>query len=243
MEYQYNDKDHEYFVNKVKLSPVTTIIKEVLDPYRFLPKMTQERLKLLHWQGKRGTALHKAIEYDLLRTLDIDSVKGVIKPFFESWIRAKEFFNIRLICVEKRLFNPRLGYAGTQDLRAIVEIKGVDYFATIDFKSSMNYWDHFRHQPPAYMLGWYEPQFSNIDRYKVGVELVELEEGTVVLPIKEEKFIILLLKEDGSMPLPKVYSSHENKYEQVRDWLKILHKYHFNNGGWDPEKLFGAQYA
>lgn len=248
LEVSFDKKKHIYSVsNKVILPAVTDIIKEVEDPYRFIPKDKQISKEKLNWLGLRGNAIHKAIEYDLHGILDESSVKGIIEPFFRSWLKAKAFLKIELICVEKRVFSLRLGYAGTMDLRCKVEVKGKKYFATVDFKSSFNYWDHFRFQPPLYTIAWYEPQYYlPKDQRLEGIHIWDIDGTNIAWPewFENELFIIVCLKEDGSFPEIKIFpKENESPFKQLQDSLQLLRKYHKKHGGWDARKLFGEQYV
>lgn len=240
---EFNKKNHTYLCsNGVILPGVTTIIKEVLNPYKFLPPPNKQ---LLEWQGKRGTGLHKAIEYDLTKALDLDSIKGIIEPYFKSWLQVKDFLEIEVICFEKMVFSLRLGFAGTKDLRAKVRVNKQEYIATIDFKTSKNWWEHFKYQPPLYQIGWYEPQYY-LEKKLDFVRLWGMNGHQIALPKDHlsELYIIILLQQDGSFPYMKIFPRKEDKpYELVSESLEILRKYHESHVGWNPEKLFGKEYV
>jgi len=244
----FDKKLHKYTCsNGVVLPNVTDIIKAVKKPYIHLPPRNPEFLK---WEGERGTAIHKAIQFDLQGSLDQSTITGIIEPYFRSWLHVKKHLNIRVVCIEKIVYSLRMGFCGTMDLRALVDIPGYkkDVFATIDFKSSKNWWDHFKYQPPIYMLGWYENQYYAPKEKKlesVGSWLISNTSLCLPNDYLSELFIVILLKEDGSFPTLKIFPKEGDAqpYGLVKESLELLAKYHEMNGGWNPEKLFGAEYA
>lgn len=252
----YLDQDHVYRMSnsKVILPGVTTIIKDVLNPYRHLPKPTPESIRKLNWQGKLGTYIHTVIELDLKGQLDVSSVVPPLLGYYESWLKIKKFLNIRPICMEKLVYDLRFGYAGTMDLRALVTLNhDREYRATLDFKSGKNMWDHWRFQAPAYMMGFHSNNRPN-NEINNHIEIEgnglwgywDFAGRKIRLPMdyENEVFIVVKLDKDGDMPKLKITTNEgDPPYKPIAEWVDILTKYHYKHGGYDAESLFGEQYA
>lgn len=108
-ELTFDEAAHVYRLNGTPLISVTTVLKKagivVADFF------TEEgRL--------RGTAVHKAVFYDIHADLHLDSLHPMIRPYVEGWLKFKRethFRPIKALC-EVRHHHPLYFYAGTPDV-------------------------------------------------------------------------------------------------------------------------------
>lgn len=63
----------------------------------------------------RGTYIHSATEFYDKGTLDEDSLDEAIRPYLEAYKRFRSDFNGQIVGIEKRLWHPKLKYAGIVD--------------------------------------------------------------------------------------------------------------------------------
>jgi len=125
--FTFNDANgkHEYKLNGRKIPSVTTVISTVLNiDYSFLDP----------WYRDFGTAVHKAIELDVMDGLDEHSVMPEALICLLAFREFVEKVNLRSIVPETRLYNEKLMVAGTMDI--IADLQGEKYI--IDLKTAGN---------------------------------------------------------------------------------------------------------
>jgi hypothetical protein len=224
----FNPKNHTYWWGKRQLPSVTTIIAKAIAPFKHFPD-TPDHKKYLEYKGQLGTAVHKLAEYELKGTLDEGSIHESIKGYHTAIQAARKAINIRPICIEKAVYSTRLGFAGTMDLRAIIDIQGLEYYGTLDWKSSNSIWEHYRIQKAFYQIGWFETftqhSMTGMKQYEVNGERLWLPDDYL-----KEKLVTIKLQADGDFQL-KVWSDRY-QFESLCMAIDTLRKYHEMNGGW-----------
>lgn len=120
---KFDDAKHEYFVDGRKVPGVTSILSPLID-YSRVPAATLERAR------RMGQAVHLATELDDQDDLDYDTLSPELLPYLHAWRRFRMECNFVPDTIEKRLYHPALGYAGTSDRTGIVKGKR----AVIDIK-------------------------------------------------------------------------------------------------------------
>jgi len=120
-EFVFDEEKHWYYLDGRPLVSVTRVIKPLYDFSAVHPDV-------LRRAGEYGTALHKACELSLLNDLDEEGLDENLKrPLegFRKWA-ATELNGESYVC-EKRMFHPRLKFAGTADIiidgQAVIDIK------------------------------------------------------------------------------------------------------------------------
>jgi len=158
-EFKFDEMEHAYFLNGKRLPSVTQILKfaNLVDDRFF----TEEA-------RARGTAVHKAIWYDIQN--DLGEVHPAIEPYVQSWYRFRESTKIEPIMelCERPQFHPVYHYGGTPDIIAILNGRHV----LIDIKSGTIEGAHF--QTAAY---WEMPSIRNLVPYENRFTLRLSEEG------------------------------------------------------------------
>lgn len=104
----FNEADHSYFLDGVRVPSVTGILKaEGFIDDRFFDE----------WSRDRGSMVHLATHYDDLGELDEDSLDPVIVPYVEAWRRFKRESGFIVEASETGLASRVHRYAGTLDTR------------------------------------------------------------------------------------------------------------------------------
>jgi hypothetical protein len=85
------------------------------------------------WSRERGSAVHKACEYDDQQRLDYESLDSRIAGYLDAWRRAKRELDIELLTVEEQLHSTDYGFAGTLDRSALC--RGKREKTVIDLKT------------------------------------------------------------------------------------------------------------
>lgn len=107
--FTFDEATHVYRLGARVLPSVTTIIRPVGVDYSAIPADVLERKRQL------GTAVHKACELDDEDDLDDESLPELLAPYVTAWRRFKEETRALVLLNERRLYHPRLLYAGTID--------------------------------------------------------------------------------------------------------------------------------
>ena len=107
----FDEATHTYRVDGRVVPSVTQILKAVYpDVYAGIPAHVLDR------KARLGTAVHKAIELELLGKLDYQSIHPEVQPYFWSWMQWWEDQHISPVaCKAERKFYCEAGYAGTVD--------------------------------------------------------------------------------------------------------------------------------
>lgn len=107
MKILFDEKTHQYY-------------EQLEHGRRTIKSVTQILSNGFHgdsWYYKRGKALHNAIHYYAKGTLDISSVTGVIKPYFDAFLRFMDNEQMQIIDFEKIVYcDDPWEYAGRYDL-------------------------------------------------------------------------------------------------------------------------------
>jgi hypothetical protein len=103
----FNEERHEYTHDGKSIPGVTSI----LGPWSGISKVPAH---VLAPAAERGKRVHTACEYDDDHALDEASVADLM-GYVQAWRAFKHDCQFVSIEVERRLFHPQLGYAGTCD--------------------------------------------------------------------------------------------------------------------------------
>lgn len=184
----FNDSEHQYTLNGRAVPSVTTILAPLTD-LSHIPKEVLARKCLL------GTALHQAIEYYLQNDLELDSVHPDVMPYFQAFLKFMTESRFQVEQVEARVCSLKLGYAGTYDLKGILNGKRV----LIDTKSVASLGVAVGPQLAAYQQAHHElfPHNKIVQRFA------------------------LHLKPDGSYRLPEYRDQRD--FEIFKSCLNIYH--------------------
>lgn len=99
---------HRYTVDGGYVPSVSTILKAALT-FAGVPA------DVLELALQRGTAVHRAVELDVLGTLDEATVDPRVAPYLAQWRKFRRDSGWTPIGVEVRCASARFGYAGTLD--------------------------------------------------------------------------------------------------------------------------------
>lgn len=105
---EYDDRTHTYRVKGRLVPHITEIIPS---DYSHVPPKHLEKAR------QRGSVVHKLTELYDLHKLDWSSVGPELIPYLEAWVKAILEYEIEFEPedVERRLYHPIHGYAGTGD--------------------------------------------------------------------------------------------------------------------------------
>lgn len=135
--FHFDEEHHWYTFDGKPLVSVTRVLKPLYD-FSFVPP------DILARAAAYGTALHKACELSLSDDLDEDSLDENLKRPLEAFQRwAETELNGESYVCEKRMYHPRLKYAGTADIiidgQAVIDIKSRPCNAKIDSLQMVGY--------------------------------------------------------------------------------------------------------
>lgn len=148
---------------------------------------------------ERGTIIHEAIA-DYLQGLKNFPLPEDWQPYFDSFLKWAPIID-KVVLLEERLINEKLGYCGQLDLIAI--LKGDNEPTVIDFKTSQAAQKPWRLQASAYR------------------NLAEVDRG-----IQIHRSISVRLKKNGSGCLINEYNSYKKDFNI---FLSCLNAYKFFN--------------
>lgn len=100
---------HTYWLGGRRIPNVTTVIDAFAQQYAGIPEW------ILAPARERGTAVHKATEYDDLGTLDEDALDDSLRPYLDAWRRFRREAGFAPELTEERVFSSRYFYAGMLD--------------------------------------------------------------------------------------------------------------------------------
>jgi hypothetical protein len=127
---QFDEVEHRYTVAGRTVPSVTQILGPIRPDFSQIPPLVLERKRLL------GQAVHLACELDDLGELDEETLDDELAPFLSAWRKFKAENKVRIVMNEQRLYHPTLGYAGTIDRMAWLEVVGPENWA-LDIKTSL----------------------------------------------------------------------------------------------------------
>lgn len=107
--FTFDEAAHEYRLDGKRLPSVTQILRPLAPDFSAIPPAILERKRAL------GTAVHLACELDDLGELDESSLDEEVAGYLAGWRKFKADQCVTVLLNEKRLYHPRLGYAGTLD--------------------------------------------------------------------------------------------------------------------------------
>lgn len=114
-------------------------VNEILKAEGCIPDF--DKFKGTEYKRELGQYVHQAIRLHFAGTLDIDSVSGPVREYFEGFLKFAAMFELNPIAVEKPLFSQRWGFAGTPDC---YDRRGFDW------KCSEGKYDHYELTAGAY---------------------------------------------------------------------------------------------
>lgn len=128
----FKEKQHEYWLDGIKLPSVTGIIEPLSD-------VGKVPANILLPRSIRGTNIHKMVEHDLQGILDYDSLNDEFKRIHEQLQIFKKVegpnFDFDSAYLEYPMAHKRLKYAGTPDIicdaHAMIDIKATEFNAHI----------------------------------------------------------------------------------------------------------------
>lgn len=106
----FDEATHIYYWDGQRVPNVTSIIGDLID-YSMVPAYTLEIAR------QKGVAVHKMIELEARGDLDEDSLPTWMRPVLAEWRRFIIETGFVVIASEQRVYHPKLGYAGTYDLK------------------------------------------------------------------------------------------------------------------------------
>ncbi len=123
---QFDAASHTYTVDGEDKPSITKFIEACgLVDYSML---SQEDLAFYQ---DRGTALHNATWYSDEGDLNADTMDPEVKPRLQAWLKFRRDLPFRTLLIEKRMYDPIYGFAGTPDRvvefpdgrRGVIELK------------------------------------------------------------------------------------------------------------------------
>lgn len=107
----YNDELHEYRLDGRVIPSVTQILHDLSSKaYQFVDRKTMEAAAAL------GTAVHRVIELDCRKTLNVETLHDDIVPYYGAWLNFVALSGFEHIASELRVCSTKYAYAGTLDL-------------------------------------------------------------------------------------------------------------------------------
>lgn len=126
---RFDDEAHRYFTQDGEPVPGVTEILEVLgDDYAGVPAALLEEAR------KLGKAVHRTIELDVKKDLDVENLPSALAFYYERWRTFVRQSGFMAQASEQRVYSARYGYAGTLDLLGIFPDTPVDTLELIDAK-------------------------------------------------------------------------------------------------------------
>jgi hypothetical protein len=125
----FDPDTHTYRAMNVVVPSVTQILAPMYD-FKFVDPDVLQRA------ADFGTAVHKACELRDLKDLDEGSLHPALAPYLRAWERFLSEKRVNVLEVEKRYYDPSLGFAGTID--RLLEIDGAPVLADIKTVSKLH---------------------------------------------------------------------------------------------------------
>jgi len=108
VDFRFQEQGHVYTLDGSQIDSVTDILGSVgfLPSFEFVDDFYRER----------GSAIHKAIELDIMGVLDEETVDPVVLPYLERARRFIDHYVAEVLLCERPMYCPTYLYAGTPDL-------------------------------------------------------------------------------------------------------------------------------
>lgn len=105
---QFDEQTHTYWRDGRRVPGVTSI----LEPLQYLDGVPWE---VLDRAREFGTHVHLACHLWNQDSLDLDTLDIALKPYLQGWVRFLSESGFVVTASEQRVYNARIGYAGTAD--------------------------------------------------------------------------------------------------------------------------------
>jgi hypothetical protein len=125
---QFNEENHVYTVDGVKIPSVTTVLSSTgISDYSRVPSQTLEEA------AARGTAVHRILElYDMGQLAECPEWAT---EYLDAWKKFKTEMDVKILACEMRVFHDKFWFAGTLD--RIAMIGGEKYILDIKTTSAV----------------------------------------------------------------------------------------------------------
>lgn len=123
---KFDAESHTYWLDGARIPSVTQVLKVLTgDQFADVPK------DVLANAAAIGTAVHRAIELDINKELDEESLHGTVRPYLDMWREWCAMTGFEPELSEQQVYSRRLRFAGTVDVigrfkngrAAIIDIK------------------------------------------------------------------------------------------------------------------------
>lgn len=139
----FDEPTHTYRVDGRVVPSVTQILSRVFpDVYSGIPE------EVLNEKSAIGTAVHRAIELEILGRLDYDTLHESVRPYFDSWLLWWSQLDVKDPTPERKFYSTA-GYAGTVDFQG--KFGGSKW--VIDWKTTSSEMPTHRVQVAGYAFG------------------------------------------------------------------------------------------
>jgi hypothetical protein len=135
----FDDATHRYTWNGAPVPGVTGVLAPLTDLGMVDPDV-------LRRASEFGKAVHLACELDDRGQLDIDDLDTALVPYLQAWRKFSADFATQWTGIEKRVYHPKLRYAGTLDRKGHVMGRA----AVVDIKTSTSLYPAVGPQLAAY---------------------------------------------------------------------------------------------
>lgn len=105
----FNPEDHTYYVDGARIPNVTGVLDLFATNYAGIPPEIMEKAKV------RGTAVHRATEYDDKGILQYEVLSPELRPYVDAWRKFRAQTGFKPTLVEAKVYSPLRQYAGTLD--------------------------------------------------------------------------------------------------------------------------------
>jgi hypothetical protein len=113
-ELAFDEATHTYRFLGAVVPGVTAVLRPLSSFAGIPPAVLEAKAQL-------GRHVHAACEYDDQGDLDEDSIEDEVAGYLNGWRAFRRDTHCTVLAVEKRVFEPRLQYAGTLDRLLLIE--------------------------------------------------------------------------------------------------------------------------